>query len=98
MLKTVSSPSTPVSYTHLDVYKRQVNLLSKQMVPANMIYFAALFNHFEPEHTLYTAGAVSMKRNYLIPMSVISKEYAAEETTYHGGSLCSRIKQPIKEE
>lgn len=76
---------------------RSVNLLSKQMVPANMVYFAVLFNHFEPEHTLYTAGAVSMKRNYQIPMSVISRDYDMQETTYYGSSLCSRIKQPIKE-
>ena len=76
---------------------RSVNLLSKQMVPANMVYFAVLFNHFGPEHTLYTAGAVSMKRNYQIPMSVISRDYDMQETTYYGSSLCSRIKQPIKE-
>lgn len=76
---------------------RSVNLLSRQMVPANMVYFAALFNHFEPSTAIYSAGAVSLMRKYRIQMSVESKGYGANETIYHGISTCNRIKQPIKE-
>lgn len=77
--------------------QKSITDMFEEMIPLDYLIGVALYDYFESNHILYTAGAVSMKRNYQIPMSVISKDHDMQETTYHGSSLCSRIKQPIKE-
>lgn len=76
---------------------RSAKLISKQMVPANMVCIVTLFDHFEPEHTLYTAGTFSMMRSYQIQMSPFQKTEETEQTIHSGGSFTMSVKQPIKE-